>query len=84
MPGPNSRLIITYSGQNGDYPDPVDYDLSDYEILQIAKEALSTGYIPGIPTVTNANLTDFVVDRISGTEEKPPIVAIRPKTPYGF
>lgn len=80
---PNAQLNITYGGQNGDYPDPVDYDSTAGDIKQIATEAIRTGYIPGITADEGADLADFVVDRFPATDELPPRLMVRPKTPFG-
>jgi hypothetical protein len=74
---------VTINGQNGDYPDPVDFDTADDGVRQIAVEAIRTGYIPGIDSDPNANLDDFVVDRFAATEELPARLMVRPKTPFG-
>jgi hypothetical protein len=81
--GPNARLNITFGGQNGDYPDPVSFDATDADVKQIATEAIRTGYIPGIPADGNADIQDFVVDRFPATDELPPRLMLRPKTPFG-
>ena len=83
VPEPEARLNVTYNGQNGDYPDPVSYDLSDGDVKQIISEAIQTGYIPGIDPVANPDLGDFVVDRFEATDELPQRLMIRPKTPFG-
>lgn len=82
--GANARLNITYGGQNGDYPDGVNYDSTDADVKQIATEAIRTGYIPGIPADGNADIQDFVVDRFPATDELPPRLMLRPKTPFGM
>ena len=81
--GPNARLNITINGENGDYPDPVSFETTDGDIKQIATEAIATGYIPGITATDNLNLTDFVIDRFPATNELPPRLMVRPKTPFG-
>jgi hypothetical protein len=81
---PNARLNVTYGGQNGDYPDPVDFNNADGDVKQVATEAIRTGYIPGIPADPAADLTDFVVERYPATEELPPRLMLRPKTPFGM
>lgn len=80
---PNARLNITINGQNGDHPDPMDFELTDEEIKRIATESLISGYVTGIDAIPDANLSDFVVDRFSATDELPPRLMIRPKTPFG-
>ena len=83
VPEPAARLNVTYNGQNGDYPDPVSFDLADGDVKQIITEAIQTGYIPGIDPVDNPDLGDFVVDRFSATNDMPERLMIRPKTPFG-
>lgn len=80
---PVARLNVTFNGQNGDYPDPVDQEMADGDIKQVATEAIRTGYIPGIDANPGVNLADFVVDRFPATEELPPRLMVRPKTPFG-
>lgn len=80
---PNARLNITINRQNGDYPDLVDYEATDGDLKQILTEGVRTGYIPGIDADANVDLTDFVVDRFPATEELPPRLMVRPKTPFG-
>jgi hypothetical protein len=82
--GPNAQLNITYGGQNGDYPDAVDFDSADDDVRQIATEAIRGGYILGIAADQAVNLTDFVVERFLATEELPPRLILRPKTPFGM
>ncbi len=81
---PNARLNITINGQNGDYPDPVNFDATDADIKQVATEAIRTGYIPGIDADERVDLRDFVVDRFNATAELPPRLMVRPKTPFGM
>lgn len=81
--GPNARLNVTINGQNGDYPDLVNFDSADGDIKQIATEALRTGYIPGIGAINDPNLRDFVVDRFPAANDLPPRLMVRPKTPFG-
>jgi len=80
---PNARLNVTFGGQNGDYPDPVNYDSTDGDIKQVATEAIRTGYIPGIAADPTVNLQDFVVDRFPASNDLPPRLMLRPKTPFG-
>jgi hypothetical protein len=80
---PDARLNVTINGQNGDFPDPVDYESTDEAVRQIAVEAIRTGYIPGIAADEDADLTDFVVDRFPATDELPARLMVRPKTPFG-
>lgn len=79
-----ARLNITWNGQNGDMPDPIDFDATDAEILAWSAEAIQNGGVPGIAADPNANLADFVVDRFGpGNGIDYNRVAIRPKTPFG-
>lgn len=79
----DARLKVTWNGADGDYKDPIDFDLADSTILSIAEEGIQSGYMEGIPRDENANLTDFVVDRMRETTTLPAIILVRPKTPYG-
>jgi len=81
--GPNARLNVTVNGQNGDYPDALRYDMTDGDVKQVATEAVRTGYIPGV-TAAEVNFQDFVVDRFPATNELPPRLMLRPKTPFGW
>jgi hypothetical protein len=81
--GPDAQLNITYGGENGDYPDPVDFDSGDGDIKQVAAEAIRDGYVPGIAADVNVNLTDFVVDRFPAKDDLPNRLVLRPKTPFG-
>jgi hypothetical protein len=81
--GPNARLNVTINGQNGDYPDLLSFDSADGDVKQIVTEALRTGYIPGIGAINDPNLRDFVVDRFPATNDLPPRLMVRPKTPFG-
>lgn len=81
----NEALVnITWNGQNGDLPDPVSYDSTDGDVLQMVTEAVRTGGVPGIAEDPNANFHDFVVDRFNATDARPhKLISIRPKTPFG-
>ena len=83
--GENEAMVnVTWNGQNGDLPDPVSFDATDGDILQMVTEAVQTGGVPGIPADTAANFTDFVVDRFDANDARPhKMVSIRPKTPFG-
>lgn len=78
-----ARLNVTYGGQNGDYPDPIDVNSTDGDVRQFATEAVRNGGIPGIPADPTAEFDDFVVERYPATEELPPRLMLRPKTPFG-
>ena len=82
--GPNARLNVTINGQNGDYPDLVDFEMDDGAVKTVVQEALQSGYIPGVGTVESASLDDFVVDRFPATDDLPPRLFLRPKTPFGL
>ena len=81
----NEAMVnVTWNGNNGDLPDPVNYDSTDADILQMVQEAVRTGGVPGIPADQNATFTNFVVDRFGATEARPnKLISIRPKTPFG-
>ncbi len=79
-----ARVNVTYKGQNGDLPDPVNFEATNGDVLGWAAEAIRTGGIPGIATDPGVNLADFVVDRFEPTEARPwNLLQIRPKTPFG-
>lgn len=80
---------ITYKGQAGDLPDPVNIDSTDNMIKQFVAEALRGGNVPGIDPVTgfvDDDLADLVVERIA---PHPPEydfhrILVRPKTGFAF
>lgn len=77
-----AKLNITIAGENGDLPDPVDFDAGDATIKAWATEAIRGGSVPGI-AAREADFTDFVVDRIAAKDGLPPRLMLRPKTEYG-
>jgi len=84
LPQNAARLNVTWSGSNGDLPDPVPYDATEGDLKQMAAEAIANGDIPGIPADAAVNLGDFIVDRFAANGEIPYArVFIRPKTPFG-
>ena len=79
-----ARVNITWSGQNGDMPQPVPYDATDGDIKQWVTEAVQNGTVPGIAADAEVDFTDFVVDRFASSEARPwNLVQLRPKTPFG-
>lgn len=79
-----ARLSITYSGQQGDMPDLVPYDVTDDDLRRIATEAVRDGYVPGIDAFADVDFTDFVVDRFPARDDVPfNRLSLRPKTPFG-
>lgn len=79
-----AKLTITYKGQQGDLPDPVSYDTQDTELKRVATESVRDGYIPGIDADTDADFTDFVIDRFPSRPDVPfNRLSLRPKTPFG-
>jgi len=79
-----ARVNVTYSGQNGDLPDPVYFDSTDGDVRAWVTEAVQNGSVPGIPATGDADFGDFVVDRFSATEARPyNLIQLRPKTPFG-
>lgn len=79
-----ARVNITWAGQNGDLEDPVVFDSTDEDIRQWVTEAVQNGGVAGIEADTEANFTDFVIDRFAATEARPwSLLSIRPKTPFG-
>lgn len=83
MEANEARLNITFSGENGDLPDPVSFDSTDGDIKEWATEAVRNGDVPGIPAAADADFTDFVVDRFGAKEDQPNRIFLRPKTPFG-
>lgn len=75
-------LNITYDGQQGELGDMVPYDTTDAEIKRIAGEAVANGDVTGI-TATEADFTDFIVDRFPARDGLPNRLSLRPKTPFG-
>ena len=79
-----ARVNVTYSGQNGDLPDPVFFDATDGDVRAWVTEAVHNGNIPGIPVAADADFAHFVVDRFAATEPRPyNLIQLRPKTPFG-
>ena len=79
-----AQLNITFSGLNGDLPDPVAFDASNADIIRMAQEAIRNGSVPGIKADPDADLSGFEVDRFQATEAIPtPRVFIRPSTSFG-
>lgn len=80
-----ARVNVTFSGSNGDLPDPVMFQSTDADIKAWVTEAVRTGGIPGIAAAPNADFSDFVIDRFTATEARPHnLLAVRPKTPFGL
>jgi hypothetical protein len=79
-----ARVNVTYAGQNGDLPDPVNFDATDGDVRQWVTEAVRGGGIPGIPASPDADFRDFVIDRFEANETRPyRLLQVRPKTPFG-
>lgn len=79
-----ARVNVTFKGQNGDLPDPVNFEAPNGDVLGWITEALHAGSIPGIPADPEASLQDFVVDRFAASDVRPyNLLQIRPKTPFG-
>ena len=79
-----ARVNITWSGQNGDMPQPVPYDAGDADIKQWVTEAVQNGTVPGIGADAEVDFTDFVVDRFASSDARPfNLIQLRPKTPFG-
>jgi hypothetical protein len=75
-------LNITWSGQNGDLPNPIMFDSTDADVRRWATEAVHAG-VPGITADATANFQDFVVERFPSAAGLPNRVVLRPKTPFG-
>jgi hypothetical protein len=84
MEATEARVNVTFGGQNGDLPDPVNFDSTDGDIRGWIAEALRTGGVPGIEVTGDVDLTDFKVDRFEATEVRPyRLISLRPKTAFG-
>lgn len=80
-----ARVNVTFSGFNGDLPDPVIFQATDADIKAWVTEAVRTGGVPGIAAAPNADFSDFVVDRFAATDARPwNLLQLRPKTPFGL
>ena len=77
-------LNITYNGISVDYPVPVDYALSDGDVLRIAVEVIRSGEIAGLHIAQlHANtFANYVVDRMKSPSGEDRIY-LRPKVPFG-
>lgn len=79
-----ARVNVTYGGENGELPDPVQFDSTDGDVKGWLTEALSGGNIRGIPAAEDVDLTDFVVERFAANDEIDyNRIIVRPKTPFG-
>lgn len=82
-----ARVNVTFNRLNGDLPDPISFDMSDEELFRQLCEALTTGYIPGIPAqedLSRFTSANFVADRFAPTPNRPyNLIQIRPKTAFG-
>ena len=79
-----AALNITWSGQNGDFRDPIPVDASEEEIRNWASEAVREGDVPGIEADADVNFEDFVVERFPPSDDYAySRVHLRPKTPFG-
>lgn len=89
MEANEARVNVTYSGKNGDLPDPVHFDSTDGDVRAWVTEAVRTGGVPGIPADPNADFRDFVIDRFPAPanpvqgERSWNLISLRPKTPFG-
>jgi len=81
----NEVLVnVTWAGQNGDMPQPVEFDASNQDILNWVTEAVQSGSIPGITSDPDADFSGFVVEKLAATEVRPTNqVIVRPKTAFG-
>lgn len=84
VPNANEATMnITWSGQNGDMPDPIPFDATDADLKAWATEAVQNGDIPGISADHAVNFENFEVQRFNATDTLPNRVFVRPKTPFG-
>lgn len=78
-----AKLNVSIGGEQGDLDDPVNYDATDDEVRRWATEAIRAGNIRGISARSDADFTDYRVDRIDAKDGLPNRLSLRPKTPYG-
>ena len=81
-----ARVNVTWGGENGDLPDPVDFQAPDADIKQWVTEAVRGGGVPAIQAdgKANANFDDFMIERFASNNERPyNQIMVRPKTPFG-
>jgi hypothetical protein len=79
-----ARVNVTWGGENGDLPDPVDFQAPDDDIRRWVTEAVHAGDVPGIAAAGNANFNDFMIERFAATDQRPyNQIMVRPKTPFG-
>jgi hypothetical protein len=79
-----ARVNVTWGGENGDLPDPVDFQAPDADIRQWVTEAVRGGGVPAIQNGGNANFDDFMIERFAANAERPyNQIMVRPKTPFG-
>jgi len=79
-----AKVNITYKGQNGDLPDPVNFESTNGDVLGFVAEAVRAGTVPGVNADPNADFHDFVVDRFASDAATPyNRLMVRPKTPFG-
>lgn len=79
-----ARVNITWNGQNGDLPDPVNFDAPDGDVINWVQEAVQAGSVPGIQADGAADFEGYVVDRYTATDDVPfHRILCRPKTAFG-
>lgn len=84
MEANEARVGVTYSGEYGELPDPVNYDSTDGDVRGWVSEAIRTGGVPGIRSDARVDLADFVIDRFASNDQRPyNLIQVRPKTPFG-
>lgn len=83
MEANEAQVNITWDKQNGDLPDPVNYDSTDGDVLQWVTEAVRTGGVPGIVADEQADFDGFVVERFPAEDDLPNRLVVRPKVPFG-
>lgn len=84
MKATEARVGVTYNGEYGELPDPVNFDAPEGDIRGWVTEAMHTGGIPGIPADAGADFRDFMVERFRANDTRPyNLLQIRPKTPFG-
>ena len=77
-----ARLNITHGGRNGDYVEPVSFDMGDAELKRLAAASIRAGLLGEV--ARGVNLDGYVVDRFAATDRVPENrIFVRPKTPFG-
>ena len=79
-----ATLNITLNGLSADYPQTVDYNMSDRDVRRTAVEIIRGGEVPGlwIANLPEHTFDNYVVDRFR-TPQGGSRIYLRPKVPFG-